>query len=172
MRRETSGVIHLEAVTTGEQLAAIYELRHRVFVGEQGVSVEGERDALDTDPDTLHCIAYDDEGRVVGTGRLLAPVAGPDGHGNPHIGRVAVDDAARGTGVGRAVMDFLENEALLDYGRNGQVRVELSAQVHAAPFYERLGYVVHGDVYLDEGIEHRDAYKDVVAAAPAARRAS
>ena len=39
-----------------------------------------------------HAIAYDAEGKAIGTGRLL-----PDGH----IGRMAVLQAARGTGVGR-----------------------------------------------------------------------
>jgi len=32
----------------------------------------------------------------------------------------------------------------------------LSAQLHAIPFYERLGYTARGPVYLDAGIEHRD----------------
>ena len=29
------------------------------------------------------------------------------------------------------------------------------------PFYERLGYTAYGDGYLDEGISHHDAYKDL-----------
>ena len=33
--------------------------------------------------------------------------------------------------------------------------VALGAQLHAIPFYERLGYVASGEVYLDAGIEHR-----------------
>ena len=41
----------------------------------------------------------------------------------------------------------------------GAVRIELSAQTQASGFYERLGYEVHGPVYLDAGIDHRDAAK-------------
>ncbi len=39
-------------VTTAEQLADAMEVRFEVFVGEQGVSPEGERDSLDDDPRT------------------------------------------------------------------------------------------------------------------------
>jgi predicted GNAT family N-acyltransferase len=31
----------------------------------------------------------------------------------------------------------------------------LDAQLHAIPFYERFGFVAHGEVFLDAGIEHR-----------------
>jgi predicted GNAT family N-acyltransferase len=33
--------------------------------------------------------------------------------------------------------------------------VTLAAQLQAIGFYERLGYVARGDVFLDAGIEHR-----------------
>ena len=33
--------------------------------------------------------------------------------------------------------------------------ITLDAQLHAIPFYEHLGYSVHGEVFLDAGIEHR-----------------
>ena len=150
-------------VTTPEQFAAALALRVEVFVIEQGVSPEAERDALDTEPSTIHVLALADDVRdlaappargVLGTGRLLSP--GPDKH--PHIGRVAVRESARGTGVGRGVMEALERAALVEYGP-GPLTVALSAQVQAIPFYERLGYVVAGGDYLDEGIPHRDAAK-------------
>ena len=31
------------------------------------------------------------------------------------------------------------------------------------PFYERLGYTAYGEAYLDEGIPHHDAFKDLTA---------
>ena len=180
------------AVTNAEDLAAALGVRYEVFVEEQSVAPDSERDHLDDDPRTLHCLAVTDEadfyggtiapgfipgiaagpppGTVLATGRLLAPHT--DGiHGdtsamdpaNPHIGRVAVLAAARGTGAGRAVMEFLEAAALARHGANGTVRVELSAQDQAMPFYERLGYTAYGEGYLDEGIWHHDAYKDLSA---------
>ena len=38
----------------------------------------------------------------------------------------------------------------------GAPGVTLAAQLHAVPFYERLGYIARGPVFLDAGIEHRD----------------
>ena len=37
----------------------------------------------------------------------------------------------------------------------GYRTIEISAQVQAIPFYERLGYVGDGPVYLEAGIDHR-----------------
>ncbi|WP_061960357.1 GNAT family N-acetyltransferase [Demequina flava] len=158
-------------VGQGATLEDAMKVRFEVFVDEQGVSPEGERDALDDDPRTIHVVAFDGDGMAFGAGRLLAPLTDTvhgegTGHGvmdpsTAHIGRLAVSRAARGTGAGRALMQALESAALEHYGVDGGVRVELSAQDHAIPFYERLGYTVYGDPYLDEGIWHRDAFKDV-----------
>jgi predicted GNAT family N-acyltransferase len=163
--------MRVEAVTTERQFADCVAVRFEVFVHEQNVSPEGERDALDDDPRTLHAVAYGDDGVALAAGRLLAPHT-DTGHGTgtghgamdpatPHIGRVAVSKRARGTGAGRAIMTFLESEALVRHGAGGSVRVELSAQDQAMGFYEKLGYVPYGDGYLDEGIWHHDAFKEV-----------
>jgi predicted GNAT family N-acyltransferase len=156
----------VERVHDAAGLAAAHALRLAVFVEEQGVPVEEEIDDLDTAPTTTHVLVRDArDGAVVGTGRLLTDPAHP---GETHVGRVAVAAAARGTGAGAAVMRALEALALAEHavpGPDGRptVRVELSAQVRAAGFYERLGYEVHGPVYLDAGIDHRDAVRTLTA---------
>jgi predicted GNAT family N-acyltransferase len=115
-------------------------VRYAVFVEEQKVPAEIELD--DLDPLSLHALALDDEGRVLGTGRLL-----PDGH----IGRMAVLRQARGSGVGSALL-----QALMQAARaRGDREVLLSAQTHAMPFYERFGFVAEGAEYDDAGIAHR-----------------
>lgn len=155
-------------VTTPEQLEVALAIRFEVFVDEQGVDPAAERDALDTDPRTFHSLVVDDEGIPLATGRLLAPHTdlfhGEGGFGAmdpalPHIGRVAVRKVARGTGAGSALMLELEAQALARHGAGGSVRVELSAQDQAMPFYEKLGYTPYGPEYLDEGMPHHDAYK-------------
>ena len=163
--------MRIDEATSPEQFADALAVRFAVFVHEQGVSPEGERDDLDSDPRTLHVVAYDDSGAPIGAGRLLAPHTdsfhGPgSGHGamdpaNPHIGRLAVRASARGSGAGAELMRHLEAAALQRHGASGTVRVELSAQDQAMPFYERLGYTAHGEAYLDEGIVHFDAFKDL-----------
>ncbi len=153
----------VERVTDDAGLAAAHTLRLVVFVDEQGVPAEEEIDDLDTDPTTTHVLVRDraQDGAVVGTGRLLTDPAHP---GEVHVGRVAVAASARGTGAGAAVMRALEDVALAEHAAPGpdgrrSVRVLLSAQVQAIGFYERLGYTVSGPVYLDAGIDHRDAAK-------------
>lgn len=166
--------MRVEQITDAEGLEAALAIRYEVFVDEQGVDPDSERDALDDDPRTVHVLVSSDTGEPLATGRLLAPGSdsfhGEGGFGAmdpgvPHIGRVAVRAVARGTGAGKAVMEFLEEVALELYGTAGEVRVELSAQDHAIPFYERLGYQTHGEGYLDENIPHLDAFK-VVRALP------
>ncbi len=132
-------------------MTAVYALRHAVFVLEQAVPPELERDDLDEVAD--HGLA-EVEGAPLATGRLVAP--GPDG-GPGTIGRMAVRADARGRGLGGAVLALLEQTA----ASRGWRSVELHAQVHAAGFYERVGYVPVGDVYLEAGIEHVSMRKDV-----------
>ena len=137
-----------------EDLEEVWALRHEVFVVGQGVPVELERDDLDAGAD--HAVARLD-GAVVGTGRLVRGRIDEDGRLVPGtsaevgtVGRMAVAEAARGTGTGRALLDLLVARA----AELGLPAVELHAQVHARGFYERAGFVPFGEVYLEAGIEH------------------
>jgi predicted GNAT family N-acyltransferase len=116
-------------------------IRHTVFVEEQRVPVEIELDHWD--PQCVHALARIADGAAVGTGRLL-----PDGH----IGRMAVLAAARGLGVGSALLTALMNAAR----ERGEREVVLSAQTHAVAFYRRHGFAEEGEVYEDAGIPHVD----------------
>ena len=70
-------------------------------------------------------------------------------------GRVAVQKAYRGQGIGALLMRFVENVAK----ERGMTHLELGAQCYALPFYEKLGYVAEGEIYLDCAIEHRHMSK-------------
>jgi len=137
-----------------EDMPAVFALRHEVFVLGQDVPEELERDELDATAE--HGVAYDGP-QLIGTGRLLDGrtdeegrlVAGTAGQ-VATVGRMAVLEAARGTGVGRQLLDLLVARA----GERGHGCVELHAQVHARGFYERAGFSPYGDVYLEAGIEH------------------
>lgn len=135
-------------------MPAVFAVRQEVFVLGQGVPKALERDELDAGAD--HAVALQD-GRVVGTGRLLDGRTDESGRLVPGtagvvgtVGRMAVLDTVRGVGVGRAVLDLLVATAA---GR-GRPVVELHAQVHARGFYERAGFTPCGEVYLEAGIEH------------------
>lgn len=114
-------------------------IRKAVFIDEQGVSPEDEWDPADAE--CLHFVAWLDD-HAVGTARLLP---------NGHIGRMAVLAHARGQQVGRALLEACVAAA----ATQGHTDVALSSQTHALGFYEKLGFVAEGPVYLDAGIEHR-----------------
>ena len=151
--RPTADRATVEVIRSPEQMQEALGIRFRVFVEEQQVPIEEEVDAFDDRPggerDDVVQVLVRLDGAPAATARLLLA---QEGDGYPHIGRVAVLAEHRGTGLGRVVMEALHDEAR----RRGERGITLSAQLHALPFYERLGYVAHGPVYLDAGIEHRE----------------
>jgi predicted GNAT family N-acyltransferase len=118
-----------------------FAVRIAVFVDEQGIPRSEELD--EADAAAVHCVAYR-EGRAVGAGRLV------EMDGFAKIGRMAVLATHRGHGIGRVVLDVLEREG----ARRGVREFRLSAQLRAAPFYERAGYTREGEVYDEVGIPH------------------
>jgi len=124
----------------GPQAQAI---RHAVFVEEQGVPLAMEHDAADAT--AVHALAVNRLGLPLATGRLLSPA-----QGDARIGRMAVIQALRGSGVGRGVLD-----ALLQAARGrGHSQVTLHAQESAAAFYRRAGFNPTGAPFEEAGITH------------------
>ncbi|MDH0300931.1 MULTISPECIES: GNAT family N-acetyltransferase [unclassified Pseudomonas] len=124
--------------------ADIHRIRSAVFVAEQHVPPELEFDA--EDPTAVHFLAMEGD-YPIGTARLLL-----DGT----IGRVSVLKDWRGLNVGDALMRAVIIEAQnRDLGKQ-----MLSAQVHATPFYERLGFRVVSEEFLEAGIPHVDMVRD------------
>lgn len=115
-------------------------IRQTVFIDEQKVPEELEWDEFDVQ--SIHILAYYD-GVAVGTARLL-----PDGH----IGRMAVLQNYRNRKVGQSMLKYLLDIAKKDLNN----KVLLSAQEQAVVFYQKQGFVVISDVYLDAGIPHFD----------------
>jgi predicted GNAT family N-acyltransferase len=133
-------MLKTQTMDWNEARAEAEPIRFAVFVDEQKVPVEMELD--EHDAVCVHVIARD-EGRAVGTGRLL-----PDGH----IGRMAVLKGWRGKGVGAAMLKVLVGVAR----ERGDQEVVLSAQTHALGFYRKHGFVGEGPEYPDCGIPHQD----------------
>ncbi len=122
-------------------------IRTAVFVDEQKVPAEMERDAADAG--AVHALARNRLGLAVGTGRLLAS----DGPGHPaRIGRLAVSRGLRGANIGRELLEALMAAA----GRRGDAEVMLHAQVSALGFYRRAGFAAHGERFEEAGIGHQE----------------
>jgi ElaA protein len=138
----------IRVVVSGD-LATCLALRRAVFVCEQGVSEAEEIDGRDGE--ALHLLASLD-GEPVGTARIL--IAG----GTGKIGRVCVLAAARGRGIGAALVRAAVEQLR---GLPGVRRAKLSAQTQAIGFYAALGFCAVGPEYPDAGIPHRDMLLDL-----------
>ncbi|MEU8959838.1 GNAT family N-acetyltransferase [Streptomyces sp. NPDC048518] len=136
-----------------DDLEACFAVRKDVFVAEQQVPEELEYDAYDAG--AVHVLAVREDGVPLGTGRLLTGAAAAAKNGGDAgvgaLGRLAVTRAARGLGVGAALVRAIEDAARA----RGLTAVDLHAQTHALGFYERLGYEVYGPEFPDAGIPHR-----------------
>ena len=134
VRRATGSTI-----ASGDLYAAL-RLRAAVFVVEQDCPYL-DPDGRDLDPSTQHLWLTGDDGTMASYVRVLAE---PDG--SLRIGRVVTDPAHRGSRLAGHLLD-----AALD-GVTGVV--VLAAQSHLTHVYERHGFVVDGDEFLDDGIPH------------------
>src|SRR3569832_959376 len=133
---------------TTQDIEECFRIREEVFVGEQHVPLELERD--EHDGKALHFIALDD-GRSVGTARAMTV---DDGR-SAKIGRVAVCRSHRGSGIGKSLIAAIEEAPALKHVHN----FLLDAQTHALRFYANLGYEAYGDEFIDVGIPHRHMHK-------------
>jgi len=141
-------MITIRAASTTEDIDECFRIRAEVFVVEQNVPVDLERDEHDSK--ALHFIALAD-GQYVGTARV---VLGDNG-ASAKIGRVAVCQSSRGFGIGKMLIAAIEGSPDLKHVHN----FLLDAQTHARQFYTRLGYEAYGEEFMDAGIPHRHTKK-------------
>lgn len=123
---------------TVHQLHEALWLRSRVFVVEQKITQVPE---VDEDDAAAHHVLVRDQGRLVGTTRVLM------GRDPIKVGRVAVDRKRRGEGLGSHMMEavgqFLEDRP-----------AKLHAQAHLEDWYAKLGWRRVGEIFDIVGIDH------------------
>ncbi len=128
------------AESADDRLCAL-AIRRAVFCDEQHVPWEIEIDAFE---DTAIHILGDvrDESVAVARLRLL-----PD---HAKLERIAVHKPYRGKGIGTRLIEFM-----LDTARErGYSHFCVHAQVHLRTYYERLGFRVNGELFVEAGIDH------------------
>ena len=130
-------------IVENDELSTCLVIRLEVFVEGQNVPLDEEVDGLDEQ--CTHFLA-ERGGVPLGTARLRITEKG-----EARAERVAVLEAARGSGLGAQVMLLLHDTAR----EKGHDEVVLHAQVAVIPFYERLGYRAEGPVFMDCAIPHR-----------------
>lgn len=140
--------MEVKLVQNEKEMADAFSVRKTVFVGEQNVPEEEEIDHLEDE--SAHFVLYVN-GDPKGAGRFRIV----DGYGK--VERICVLKEQRGTGAGNSIMRTIE-----EYARNKEIeKLKLNAQIHAIPFYGKLGYEVVSDEFLDAGIPHKTMVKKV-----------
>ncbi len=139
----------IEPVVKPGDLAAALAIREVVFIEEQAVPQDIERD--DQDETAYHVLAVQG-GHAIGTGRLVATQTPPEGEQGRwgRIGRMAVLESSRKSGVGRQILAALEVHAR----ELGLAGIVLHAQVMSKGFYEREGYEPFGAIFEEAGMPH------------------
>ena len=119
---------------------ALCKVRRKVFIEEQQVPEELECDEYDES--SIHILATDNSNQAIASARMK-----PDGH----IGRMAVLSEHRHHGLGTAILI-----TLIDLARSKKMNsLYLHAQTTAISFYEKQGFTINSDEFMDAGIPHK-----------------
>lgn len=100
---------------------------------------------------SLHLVAVDGED-VVG-----CVLFNPETNGSGRLFQMAVTRALQGRGVGKRLVQSLEDSLRT----RGVRHVHLHAREQVVPFYERLGYAVYGERFVEVGVPHRHMQRDL-----------
>jgi GNAT superfamily N-acetyltransferase len=123
------------------EFEAYYALRWTVLRAPWNQPPGSEKDEYEGN--AIHLAAWDDSGKIVAVGRLH-PFTGNRGQ----IRYMAVEPAAQGRGIGKALLQELELRAIED----GIVEIYLNAREEALRFYKQAGYEVLGSTHLLFGV--------------------
>lgn len=128
--------------TRDARYPAELDLRFRVLRAPLGLS---RQDTLSPfEEQSLHMLAVED-GEIVGC-VLFRPLEARQGR----LYQMAIEPRAQRRGIGGRLVAALEAEV----ARRGYEEVVLHARAPAAAFYQRAGYAVDGEPFMEVGIPH------------------
>lgn len=135
---------------SSQQLHDILQLREQVFQLEQKCLYP---DVDGTDPIAMHVLYYAEQ-------QLQAYLRIFEKNNTLHLGRIVIAKAARNQGLGKQLI-----QAGINYcsEHHPNKTIEISAQSHLQPYYEKLGFVRTSEPYDDHGIPHIDMVYDLSA---------
>jgi ElaA protein len=152
--------VPFEALTVRE-LQYIYMARQAVFGVEQQCAF---MDADGLDERAYHLAAWSPVQREpLAYARLLEPGAK---YAEASIGRVVTMPAARGRGLGRETMVRALAHAAATWPG---IDIRIAAQSRLEKFYASLGFVVAGERFVEDGIDHTEMIRAAVLAGPSPR---
>lgn len=130
---------------TVNQLYAILQARSTVFVLEQNCVY------LDIDGKDQHCVhltAWNTQNELLAYLRVVPPGLS---FTEASLGRVITTAAARGTGIGK---QLLQRGIAVCRETYPQQNIRIGAQHYLEKFYQSFGFVTDSEIYLEDGIPH------------------
>ena len=126
-----------------EEFKLYFNLRYRILRAPWGEPAGSEVDAIEDQ--CFHIMAMDNQ-KLAGVGRLQVNAAD-----EAQIRYMAVEKEYEGNGIGRMIVNALEQEAI----KNNIGTVMLDAREPAVGFYQKLGYsIVNKSYVLFDQIRH------------------
>jgi GNAT superfamily N-acetyltransferase len=119
---------------TDAEWASYRELRWRVLRAPWNQPLAP--DAGEDQEDQVHAMIAGPSGAAIAVGRIIFK-----SNGEAQVRSMATDESHRGQGLGRRIIEYLEQEAR----RRGITTVSLNAREAAVSFYTRLGYAPTGE---------------------------
>lgn len=127
-----------------DELYGILKLRAEVFVVEQDCPYQ---DLDGNDINAVHIWA-EENGEILGCLRVFLKE-----DGNATIGRVVTKKGIRGTGLGLSLM---RQGVKLCQDLYGDTPIVIHSQSYAIGFYEKFGFRVSSEEFLEDGIPHHE----------------
>jgi predicted GNAT family N-acyltransferase len=122
-------------------------VREQVFIQEQSVPVELEWDDLD---DVAHHVLVeklDNEVKsTIATARIIL------NNKVAHIGRMAVLSSWRNQGIGSKMLQM----CIEFCQQKNMTHIVINAQVYVISFYQKAGFDISSNEFLDAGIAHKE----------------
>ncbi len=131
----------VKAAQNQEDIARILQLRYEILRKPWGQLIETATDGIELQ--SVNAFIENESGEVIACGRLQK------NKGN--IGQIrfmAVNNNYQGKGLGKLIVNFLEEEAK----KMNMKRIELQARENALQFYKNSGYTIKEKSYLMWGV--------------------
>lgn len=126
--------------TDSQLMSSAFVIREQVFIKEQNVPVDLERDSYDME--AIHYILYDGETPLAAARRRRTDKG-------IKLERFAVLSDHRNRGLGSSILKYVLKDI-----QDERVLIYLNSQEAAVPFYERHGFKKKGKAFMEAGIRH------------------
>ncbi len=130
-------------------IAEVMKIRKEIFCIEQGIKEEYEYDEFDK---VSHHLLMLEDSKAIGTGRFTL------NEKDIHFGRIAVLKDERKNGNGKKIVEEMIKKAK----ETGKDKITITAQTHAVPFYEKIGFATCGLEYLEAEVKSVDMEYDLI----------